>query len=436
MIALPESSPATYIDTYYSRTLASAESYPRAAGRIAADVCIVGGGLAGLTAALKLVRSGRSVVLLEGNRIAWGASGRNGGFVAAGYATGLDSIARRVGLDQAHELFRLSMEGMEIVRSHIETLNIRDAAPVLGIAKVLRYRSGGALQASCEKQQRQFGMKLRYLARDEVRGLFNSPKYHEALLDEDAFHFHPLNYARALAQEAARQGAAIHEHSAVVAAELDGAHKRIRTRDAVIEAEHVLFATGGYTGHLVPALRRSFLPIATYVLLTEEAPDLVQSAIRTRAAVLDDRRAGDYYRTVDDGRRILWGGRITTRTSDPGDIAALLRREMVTTYPQLKSLKVEVAWSGLMSYARHLMPQIGLLKPGVWYCTAFGGHGMNTTAIGGTVIAEGIAGESERYRLFAPFGLSWNGGVLGKAAAQITYWGYQAADAFREWRHR
>jgi gamma-glutamylputrescine oxidase len=162
----------------------------------------------------------------------------------------------------------------------------------------------------------------------------------------------------------------------------------------------------------------------------------VAGAIRTQAAVLDDRRAGDYYRVVDGGSRILWGGRITTQTSDPRDIAALLRREMVATYPQLAGLKVEVAWSGLMSYARHLMPQIGCLQPGIWYCTAFGGHGMNTTAIGGTVVAEGIAGDSDRYRLFAPFGLAWNGGPLGKAAAQVTYWAYQAADALKEYRSR
>jgi gamma-glutamylputrescine oxidase len=162
----------------------------------------------------------------------------------------------------------------------------------------------------------------------------------------------------------------------------------------------------------------------------------VQSAIRTRAAILDDRRAGDYYRLVDDGSRILWGGRITTRTTDPRDIAALLRHEMVTTYPQLADLRTEIAWSGLMSYARHLMPQIGQLEPGVWYCTAFGGHGMNTTAIGGTVIAEGITGTSDRYRLFAPFGLAWNGGIFGRAAVQLTYWSYQATDAAKEFRSR
>jgi len=427
---------AAYIDTYYSRTAATSETYPQAAGRIQADVCIVGGGLAGLTAAVTLARGGRKVVLLEAERVAWGASGRNGGFVSAGFATGLSAIERRVGAEQARELFRMSMEGVEIVRGNIDALDIRDAHPVPGIAKALRYDSRGALQASSEEQRRAFGLKLRYLDKREVRDLFVSPKYHEAILDEDAFHFHPLNYGRSLAREAVRLGAAIHEISPTMSFDFDGAGKIVRTKNAEIAAEHVVFATGGYTGSVLPALRRSFLPIATYVLLTEQAPDLVQSAIRTRAAILDDRRAGDYYRLVEDGSRILWGGRITTRTTDPRDIAALLRREMVNTYPQLADLKVEIAWSGLMSYARHLMPQIGQWKPGVWYCTAFGGHGMNTTAIGGTLIAEGIMGASDRYRLFAPFDLAWNGGILGRAAAQLTYWSYQAADAAREFRSR
>jgi len=427
---------SAYIDTYYSRTVATSEAYHAATGRIEAEVCIVGGGLAGLTAALKLARSGRKVVLLEAQRVAWGASGRNGGFVSAGYATGLSTIERRVGKDQAKELFRLSMEGVEIIRRNIDDLGIEDAKPIPGIAKALRYNSRGALQAGCEGQRREFGLNLRHLGRDEVRSLFVSPKYHEAILDEGAFHFHPLNYGRALAREAARLGASIHENSQVISADLDGAGKIVRTKDAEISAGHVVFTTGGYTGAVLPALKRAFLPIATYVLLTEHAPERVRSAIRTRAAILDDRRAGDYYRLVDDSSRILWGGRITTRTTDPRNIAALLRREMVMTYPQLADLKVEIAWSGLMSYARHLMPQIGQLKPGVWFCTAFGGHGMNTTAIGGTVVAEGISGETDRYRLFAPFGLAWNGGLLGRAAAQLTYWGYQATDAAKEFRSR
>ncbi len=426
--------PSSYIDTYYRRTLASAENYPVAEGRLTAEICIVGGGLAGLTAALELARAGRSVLLLEAERIAWGASGRNGGFVSPGYATSLSAIERRAGREQAGELYRLTMEGVGIVRRNIERLGIADAAPSPGIMRVLRYDGGAALQEERDAQEKRFGRKLRYLGHDETQALLRSPKYHAALADDDAFHFHPLNYAHGLAREIQRLGGTIHEGSPVLSCELEGPVKRLRTAQASIEAEQVLFTTGGYTGGLFAPLKRSFLPIATYVLLTEAAPELIGQAIRTSAGIGDDRRAGDYYRLVEGGSRILWGGRITTRTSEPRDVAALLRREMVTTYPQLAPLKVELAWSGLMSYARHLMPQIGQYRPGVWYCTAFGGHGMNTTAIGGTVIAEAIRGDSDRFKLFAPFGLSWNGGPFGTAAVQLTYWSYQAADALRERR--
>ncbi|UZF92162.1 NAD(P)/FAD-dependent oxidoreductase [Bosea sp. NBC_00550] len=424
----------SYIDTYYRRTLASGESYPPADGQIKADICIVGGGLAGLTAALELARAGRSIVLLEAERVAWGASGRNGGFVSAGYATSLSAIERQAGRQQAEELYRLTIEGVDIVRRNIERLGIDDAAPSPGIMRALRYDGGAALQAERDAQERRFGRKLRYLSREETRELLRSPKYHAALADDDAFHFHPLNYARALAREIVRLGGAIHEASPVLSCDLAGPVKRLRTAQATIEAEQVLFTTGGYTGGLFAPLKHAYLPIATYVLLTEAAPELIREAIRTGAGVGDDRRAGDYYRLVEGGKRILWGGRITTRTTEPRDVAALLRREMVTTYPQLSGLKVELAWSGLMSYARHLMPQIGQHRPGVWYCTAFGGHGMNTTAIGGTVIAEAIRGDSDRFKLFAPFGLAWNGGPFGTAAVQLTYWRYQAADFLRERR--
>jgi glycine/D-amino acid oxidase-like deaminating enzyme len=167
-------------------------------------------------------------------------------------------------------------------------------------------------------------------------------------------------------------------------------------------------------------------------MLTQPDPDLIASAIRTTAGVGDRRRAGDYYRLVDGGKRILWGGKITTRTSEPRRLGALLHDSMSATFPQLKALPVDIAWSGLMSYARHLMPQIGQLEDGLWYCTAFGGHGVNTTAIGGRVMAEMILGKSDRARLFEPFGLVWNGGAFGRMAVQSTYWALQAQDALRE----
>jgi gamma-glutamylputrescine oxidase len=422
----------SYIDNYYTRNLSALQPGPRLSGAREADVCIVGGGLAGITAALELLRRGRSVIVLEAQRVAWGASGRNGGVVSPGFSTSFDRIAARAGLDDASSLYRLSIEGVGIVAANIEALAIGQAEAISGVLRVSRHENSAAMQAQQAWLAREFDYRVEFKPRAEVADLLVSAKYRHALFDRQAFHFHPLNYARALVAEIERLGGIVFEESEVISTDFASPLKRLTTAGGSVAARDVVFACGGYTGGLVPALARSYLPIATYMLLTEPAKEQVATAIRTTASVGDSRRASDYYRLVDGGARILWGGMITTRTSEPRRLAESLRRRMVDTYPQLEGLRVASAWSGLMSYARHLMPLIGRLQPGVWYCMGFGGHGMNTTAIGGRVIAQGIAGETDRYRLFAPFGLQWNGGPAGTAAVQLTYWYYRLMDFMRE----
>ncbi|MCA1406297.1 FAD-binding oxidoreductase [Ensifer sp. IC3342] len=422
----------TYPDSYYRRTMADQTVRRSLAGNVDCDTVIIGGGLAGLTTALQLARGGQAVAILEAESVGFGASGRNGGFVSPGYATGSAEIARIAGEDAARRLHLMSIEGMDFVRETIEALAIRDALPTSGITSVLRYEDGASLKAHAEKMHRLYDYELDYLDCDQVRSVLKSKRYFQALRDSRAFHMHPLNYLRALAGEIERLGGMIYESSAATKVVLDGAEKRILTAGGEVRARTVVFTTGGYTGPLHGRLKRAFLPIATYVMVSEEAPDLIASAITTGDAIGDNRRAGDYYRVVDGGKRLLWGGRITTRAASTGALVRELRAEMVGTYPQLSGLKTELAWSGLMSYARHLMPQIGRMSPGVWYCTAFGGHGLNTTAIGGRVVAEGILGQSERYKLYQPFGLVWAGGLAGLAVAQLTYWKLQAQDWWRE----
>jgi len=206
----------------------------------------------------------------------------------------------------------------------------------------------------------------------------------------------------------------------------------IETSSGLVRAEHVLITCGGYTDRLVPKLADSYFPISTYMVITEPAKDLIRTAIRSASSVGDSRRSSDYYRLVDNGERILWGGMITTRQAEPARLGIILKKRMIETYPQLASINIERSWSGKMAYARHLMPQIGKLDEGLWYCMSFGGHGMNTTAIGGTVIAEAILRASDRYKLFSPFGLEWNGGILGTGAVQLTYWYYQINDFMQE----
>ncbi len=426
--------PATdYADVWYKpRNTADAPLRRALASPVEADICIIGGGLAGLTAAHDLAKAGRKVALVEARRVGWGASGRNGGFVSAGYSAGYERMAARVGKDAANQLFAMSIEGMKIVADNIRDLNITAAAPCPGILGTVRYDAGRGLMDRRDWLAKEFDYHVDHLDRAALSKHVTSPRYHQALHDQNAFHFDPLAYCLGLARSAEAAGASIYEGTPADALEKTLSGWVVTTPQGRITAREVLVTTGGYTDRLVPELHRAFLPIATYVMITKENPELIATAIHTKSAIGDDRRAGDYYRLVDGGKRIIWGGKITTRTTEPRELGKLLHRTMTDTYPQLAELPIDKVWTGLMSYGRHMMPQIGKMPSGLWHCTAFGGHGMNTTAIGGRVVAEGILGQTDRYRRFAAFGLDWVGGLVGMAAVQLTYWQYQAMDFWRE----
>lgn len=419
-------------DTWYGRSAPGVPVRAALSGNEDCDVAIVGAGLAGLTTALELARAGVSVTLLEAETLGFGASGRNGGLVSPAFAGGDDAIRRRVGPEAARALHRLSIEGVERLRATIRDLAIAGADPVAGLLSLRRYDRADDLKAHAREFADDYDYELTYLDRQALAAHVDSPRYMHGLHDPRAFHIHPLNTLRGIAAEIERLGGRIREDSPVVGLALDGPTKRLTTPRGTLSAREVVVATGGYTGPLVPRLSRAILPIATYMMVSEPAPDLIATAVKTRACMYDDRRAGDYYRLVEGGRRLLWGGRITTRAARPEGIARELRREMTGAYPQLAGLGTELCWSGLMGYARHLMPQVGQMAPGVWHITAFGGHGLNTTAVAGKVLAEAMLGETDRIRMFAPFGLDWAGGAAGLAVAQLSYWKLRAQDWWRE----
>ena len=173
--------------------------------------------------------------------------------------------------------------------------------------------------------------------------------------------------------------------------------------------------------------------MATYVAVTGKIGPALADAVRWNGAISDTRRAGDYYRVVD-GDRLLWGGRITTDTREPPRLREMMRRDMLSVYPQLQDLHIEYAWPGIMGYAPHKMPQVGEIEPGLWMCSAFGGHGVAQTAAGADAVAAGIMGEDDRWKMFAPFGTGWAGGAVGRLATQLVYWKLQAADWWDETR--
>ncbi|RLU08179.1 FAD-dependent oxidoreductase [Pseudomonas prosekii] len=418
--------------TWYSQT-----SLPRAARSAlrsdeSCDVCIIGAGIAGLTAALELTRRGKRVILLEAQQVAWGASGRNGGVVSPGWAEGSGAIRKKLGLEQARALFQMSVEGVEIVRSNIAELALSGCAPSAGTIRVKRYDDGAAVKKHIETMRRDFGYELNYLDTAQVRQRAHTQRYFQGVEDPNALHFHPLNYCLGLALAIETAGGRIFEQSKMLSWEHQGADKIVRTAHGTVCCRDLVFCAGGYGGAELQKLSRAYLPIATYVVLTEHLGNAIKNVLDSGAAFSDDRRASDYYRVVE-GDRLLWGGRITTRNEqNEKALATMLKADMVSVYPQLASVKIELAWSGLMGYSTNKMPNLGVLDPGVWACTSFGGHGLNSGSICGRVIAEAVCGESARYQLFKPYLLDWNGGPFGKIAANAIYQSLKVMDFVQE----
>ncbi|MDP1702366.1 MAG: FAD-binding oxidoreductase [Aestuariivirga sp.] len=417
--------------TWYEATTSRGEMRLPLRETVKADVCVIGGGLAGLTTALELSRRKKKVVLLEAKQLAWGASGRNGGFVSNGFAEGIENVQKRVGLEAARALYSLSRHGSEYVRREIEA---GDPAIKMGEAWIvaLRHRDSGNLKAYRDMMARDYGEDFQFLSTEQTREKLNSVRYFESISNPRALHFHPLKYALMLARAAEKTGASLYENSKANLVQKQGAEWRVRCDEGEVNAQHVVHCVSSLDRTIHKASGRAVLPVATYVAVTEP---LNQDGVRTSAAVADTRRAGNYYRLIDEGR-LLWGGRITTRVSEPTRLAEEMKVDMLATYPQLGNPRIDYSWAGLMGYALHKMPLIGRDNEGQWFATAFGGHGMNTTAMAGQLLARAIADGDDEYRRFAPFAPLWAGGQLGRMGVQASYWWMQLRDRIDEARAR
>lgn len=420
-----------YVDSYYSRTVSPGAARPALEGDIETTVCVVGGGLAGLATALGLGERGVDVVLLEARQVGWGASGRNGGFVGSGYSLAPHRLVARVGLQRARELHALTHEAVALVRRRIAHYRM-DCGPIIdGALRVSWFNDRDALRRTQDFLADNFDEPLEFWPRERVREVLHTNRYYDALFSDRKFQFHPLNYSRAMAAAAESRGASIFERSAVIGLDVLGANKTVHTANGRVRSAHVVIACGGYLDGLHRRLSAAIVPVATYVIATEPlGKERLRGAIEVPYTISDNRFASDYYRALAD-TRILWGGRISARRSEPAHLARFMLADLLKVYPQLEGTRVESAWYGLMSYAVHKMPQIGQLRDGPWYAMGFGGSGMGTTSVAGELIASAIAENDDRYRLFAPFGLTPTGGPLGVAAAQLTYWAYALRDAVR-----
>jgi gamma-glutamylputrescine oxidase len=417
-----------YTDNYYVRTLTEDTAYPALKGAEEADVCIIGGGLAGVNAALGLVERGKSVIVLEARRIGWGASGRNAGFVAKGYAAGEENLAKKLGLEKARRLVSLTKSARPLIRKRIAELRI-DCGPVLDGALHASWKDNdAALQAIVRQANEDFALGFEFWPRERVRAQCKTERYYGAIYSPNDFHFSPLKYVRGLAKAVAARGGKIFEGSAAVKIEKDGAGWAVATAAGRVRAQHVIVSGSIYMEGVDRRIENASFPVRTYMMATAPVdPAVLKTAIDTTHAVSDTRFCSDYYRLLP-GNRIQWGGRVSLWAHE-GDVAAAMLGDIFKVYPQLRGhVEPEVAWSCNMCYAPHKMPQIGQLAPGYWYNTGFGGHGICPTTAAGEVIAAAIAEGDKTYEEFSPFSLSYAGGKAGRYAAQMVYLWWRARD--------
>lgn len=418
-----------YADSYYARTLSNDDARGELSGTVEADVCVIGGGMAGLATALGLAERGKSVVVVEAKRVGWGASGRNGGFVGAGFSLGLSDLTKKLGKEKAHALYQLSSDCLDLIEQRIEKYQI-DCGPVQkGILSASWFDDGKEIEENVKFMNEEFGFDYEFMPREKIQELYSTTKYYAGQFNPRHFSFHSLNFTRGIAAAVEGLGGRIYEMSPATATDFKGAEKRVFTEKGEVKAQAIVFACSGYIGHLEPRLSFATLPVGTYVMLTEPLGNRLSEAIRAPYGVSDHRIANDYYRPLPD-TRILWGGRISAVTN-PSNLEQKMLGDMLKIYPQLEGTKVEVAWPGTMGYSTHKMPQIGKLQDGVWYNQGYGGHGMNATTMGGEIVAAAIAENDRTYEKFEPFGLTFAGGPIGPLVAQTVYYYYQLRDLMR-----
>ena len=387
--------PGAYPASWYVETADLLDPISPLQGETQADVCVVGGGYTGLSAAWHLAEAGLDVVLLEAQRVGFGASGRNGGQVGAGQRLPQDELRRLVGPARARQLWDLFEEAMSLVRELAHRPEV-DAGWQNGGVQAVRSAAGvGALHLYADALGRDYGTdRIEPLDRRALADLIGTDVFAGGAVDWSTGHLHPLRLALGLARLALASGARLHEQSRVVSVEPG----RVTTREGSVRADHVVLATNGYLGRLAPNVGRRVMPINNFIAATEPLGESMP--LSRPVAVADDRFVVSYWRPTPDGR-LLFGGGESYGYRFPADIGAKVRGPLSRVYPQLGEVPFTHAWGGTLAITRSRMPHFARLRGGVWTASGYSGHGLAMAVMAGRVVAEAIAGEAGRFDLMA-----------------------------------
>ncbi|WP_041795009.1 NAD(P)/FAD-dependent oxidoreductase [Pararhodospirillum photometricum] len=394
--------PAPHAPSWYAATATLAPERPALRGGTRADVCIVGAGFTGLSAALDLVGKGHEVVLLEAAQVGWGASGRNGGQLVNGYSRDLDTIRARYGVDAERALAGMAQEGAAIIRERIARHGIPCDLVDGGFHAAFTPRQMKGLEAFKKTWERHGLGGLDMVDRAGVGQYVASDRYVGGMIDHLGGHFHPLNYCLGVARAFEAGGGRLYEASPVIdISPLAAGGVEVRTSAGTVRADIVLVCGNAYLKNVLPALEGVVMPVSSQVVVTAPlTPGTVEALMPANACVEDCNYVLDYYRRTPDDR-ILYGGGIHYGGGDPDDIAADLRPRLASTFPSLAEVPLEYAWSGTFALTLTRIPHIGRLSPSIWFSHGDSGHGVTTTQLLGRLLAEGVHGQRDRFDAFA-----------------------------------
>jgi len=385
--------------SYYAATANPFTRAPGLTGTVEADLCVVGGGCSGLSAALHARERGFSVVVLEGGKIGWGASGRNGGQMIPGLRKSALELVGLYGEARAKELFTLSVEAMDLVVGLIQKHGIScDLALTGHLETACKPREVGHLADEAECLTTRMGYPhVEMLDAAETRAAVDSPLFHGALLDRNGGHYHPLNYTLGLAEAARKAGVQLFEDSLVTAVE-EGPFYTVKTAEGAVKARYVMLACDAFLGDLDPRLAGQMMPVGSFIAATEPLEN-PEALIAGNRAVSDTKFVVDYFRLSADNR-MLFGGREHYTPSAPRDIAAFVRPRMVAVFPQLKDARIDHAWGGMVSVTLSRLPDIGR-RGNLFYAHGYSGQGAILSSLAGKLVAEAIGGAAERFDIMA-----------------------------------
>ena len=399
--------------SWYAETASRRQDHRALQGEVRAEVAIVGGGLAGLSAALELAQRGRQVVLLEAQQLGWAASGRNGGQALGGLACGMDEIEAQLGLADARRLWAMTLEALTLIHARRDRYRIACDWQSGALTVATSARKAAALRRDAERMASAYDHPTQWLDRAALGLHIRSPRYHGGCYDRRGGHLHPLKYALGLADAAWREGARLHEHSPVQRVERHRSVTLLRTPQGQVVADQVLLAGNVHlpalagVGALPPGTGARIMPVGTYVGVTEPLdPSEMDGLLPTRAAVCDSNFVLDYFRPTAD-QRLLFGGKVSYSTLTPPNLAGSLQARLVRVFPRLAWRPLTHVWGGFVDITMNRAPDFSRLPPDgaagapIYLLQGFSGHGLALSGLAGKLVAEAICEDASRFDLFA-----------------------------------